>query len=125
MSSSNNVIDLLEFRKRKEQELPKASAELAGFVEAYHEAGPEATDVFTKSIRLLKAYGFDVEDFDDRDVLLLREAIFSIILRYREEHHPLHSFADEFDKYFNRLEYFLDTEWSDSDELGDEEDDNR
>jgi len=111
MSSSNNVIDLDEFRKRKQQALPKPSAQLAQFVEAYHEAGPEALDVFTKSVRLLKAYGFDVEEFDQRDVLLLREAIFSIVLRYREEHHPLHSFVDEFDKYFNRLEFFLDSEW--------------
>jgi hypothetical protein len=60
---------------------------------------------------LLRAYGFETEDFDRKDVLLLREAIFSIILRYREEHHPLHSFVDEFDKYFNRLEFFLDSEW--------------
>jgi hypothetical protein len=89
----------------------KRTRHLESFVEAYHEAGPEATDVFNKTMMLLRAYGFETEDFDRKDVLLLREAIFSIILRYREEHHPLHSFVDEFDKYFNRLEFFLDSEW--------------
>ena len=49
--------------------------------------------------------------------------MFSIILRYREEHHPLHSFVDDFDKYFNKIEYYLDTEWSDADDQSEEEDD--
>jgi hypothetical protein len=117
MESSNNVVDLEEFRKRKKESLPKPSAQLTRFVEAYHDAEPEALDVYTKSIRLLRAYGFEVEDFNKKDVLLLREALFSIILRYREEHHPLHSFVEDFDKYFNKLEYYLDTEWSNAEHL--------
>jgi hypothetical protein len=94
----------------------KRTRHLESFVEGYHEAGPEATDVFNKTMMLLRAYGFETEDFDRKDVLLLREAIFSIILRYREQHHPLHMFVEDFDKYFNKLEYFLDSEWHNADE---------
>lgn len=125
MESSNNVVSLEDFKKKKEAPRGKPSAQLRQFVEAYHEAGPEATDMFNKAMMLYKAYGFDTDYFDQRDVLLLREALFSIILRYRDAHHPLHTFADEFDKYFNRLEYFLDTEWSQADDQSEEEDDNR
>ena len=77
--------------------------------------------MFNKSMMLLRAYGFETEDFDRKDVLLLREAIFSIILRYREAHHPLHTFVEDFDKYFNRLEFFLDSEWQHADEDPDDE----
>jgi hypothetical protein len=110
-SNNDNVVSLAEFRQKKMEPKMKRTRHLESFVEGYHEAGPEATDVFNKTMMLLRAYGFETEDFDRKDVLLLREAIFSIILRYREEHHPLHSFVDEFDKYFNRLEFFLDSEW--------------
>lgn len=114
--TSNNVIDLDAFRKSKSAPRVKKTAQLERFIEAYHEAGPEATDMFNKAMMLFKAYGFDTDDFDQKDVLLLREALFSIILRYRDEHHPLQSFAGEFDKYFNRLEYYLDSEWQDADD---------
>lgn len=116
MSSSNNdnVVSMAEFRLKKME--PKRTKYLESFVEGYHEAGPESIDVFNKTIMLLRAYGFETEGFDRRDLLLLREAIFSIILRYREQHHPLHTFVGEFDKYFNKLEYFLDTDWHNADE---------
>lgn len=115
-NSSNNVIDLGTFRKKKKAKAGiKITPLLEGFIEAYHEAGPEATYMFDRAMRLFKAYGFETDDFEHKDVLLLREAIFSIILRYREQHHPLHSFVDDFDKYFNKLEYFLDTEWANAD----------
>ena len=122
--SSNNVVSLEDFKKKKEAPKGKPSVQLQRFVEAYHEAGPEAIDMFNKAMMLFKAYGFETEDFQQKDVLLLREALFSIILRYREEHHPLHSFVDDFDKYFNRIEYYLDTEWSQADDQSEEEDDN-
>ena len=120
-SNNDNVVSMAEFRQKKMGTKLKRTKHLESFVEGYHEAGPEATDVFNKTMMLLRAYGFETEDFDRRDVLLLREAVFSIILRYREQHHPLHSFVDDFDKYFNKLEYFLDTEWQDSDEDPDDE----
>lgn len=91
------------------------SAMLEQFVEAHHEAGPEATDMYDKALMLFKAYGFETEDFSHKDLLLLREALFSIILRYRGASHPLHTFVEEFDKYFNRIEYFLDSEWQNAD----------
>lgn len=119
--SSNNVIDLGEFRKRKTAPKFKKTKQLEEFVEAYHEAGPEAMDMFNKAMMLFRAYGFETEDFRREDVLLLREALFSIILRYREAHHPLHSFVDDFDKYFNKLEYYLDSEWLAADEDPDDE----
>jgi len=119
--SSNNVVSLEDFRKKKEAPKGKPSQQLLNFVEAYHEAGPEATDMFNKAMMLFKAYGFDTEDFDQKDILLLREALFSIILRYREAHHPLHSFTEDFDKYFNKLEYYLDSEWLEADESSDDE----
>lgn len=109
--SNNNVVDLNAFRRKKEGPKIIPGAALKKFVEAYHEAGPEATDMYRKAIMLFKAYGFDTDDFDHKDLLLLREALFSIILRYREHDHPLHTFAEEFDKYFNKLEYHLDSEW--------------
>lgn len=122
--SNDNVVDLDAFRKKKNApkfKLGKNQA-LEEFVEAYHEAGPEAIDIFNKAIMLFRAYGFETDDLDQRDVLLLREALFSIILRYREQHHPLHAFAEHFDKYFNSLEYYLDTDWSRAD-IDDPEDD--
>lgn len=109
--SNDNVVDLDAFRKKKNAPKIEHGKRLQQFVEAYHEAGPEATDMFRKAMMLFKAYGFDTDDFDQRDVVLLREALFSIILRYREHDHPLHTFAEEFDKYFNKLEYHLDSEW--------------
>jgi hypothetical protein len=112
---------MAEFRLKKQVPKQKMTKHLESFVEHYHEAGPEAMDVFNKSMMLLRAYGFETEDFDRRDVLLLREAIFSIILRYREAHHPLHTFVDDFDKYFSRIEYFLDSEWQHADEDPDDE----
>jgi len=124
--SSNNVIDLGAFRKRRKAKADiKITPTMERFIEAYHEAGPEATDMFDKAMMLFKAYGFETDDFDHRDVVLLREALFSIILRYREQHHPLHTFVEDFDKYFNKLEYFLDTEWvkADFEEFDDEQPD--
>jgi hypothetical protein len=115
-SNNDNVVSLAEFRQKKMEPKMKRTRHLESFVEGYHEAGPEATDVFNKTMMLLRAYGFETEDFDRKDVLLLREAIFSIILRYREQHHPLHMFVEDFDKYFNKLEYFLDSEWHNADE---------
>ena len=115
-SNNDNVVSMAEFRLKKQVPKQKMTKHLESFVEHYHEAGPEAMDVFNKSMMLLRAYGFETEDFDRRDVLLLREAIFSIILRYREAHHPLHTFVDDFDKYFSRIEYFLDSEWQHADE---------
>lgn len=118
MTSSNNIIDFVSFRKKREEEndpdnlLPR----LEQFIEAYHEAGPEATDMFNRSLMLFKAYGFDVEEISPKDLLLLRETMFSIILRYREQHHPLHTFAEEFDKYFSGLEYFLESSWVEIDD---------
>jgi hypothetical protein len=112
---------MAEFRQRKNAPKLEQSANLRGFVEAYHEAGPETLSIFNEAMHLLEAYGFDPEGFDRRDVLLLREALFSIIIRYRGEFHPLHTMADEFDKYFNKLEFFLDTEWQNADEDPDDE----
>jgi hypothetical protein len=112
---------MAEFRQKKHGPKMKRTKYLESFVEAYHEAGPEATDMFNKAMMLFKAYGFETNDFDQKDVLLLREALFSIILRYRDAHHPLHTFAEGFDKYFNKLEYFLDSEWESSDEDPDDE----
>lgn len=120
-SNNDNVVSMAEFRLKKQVPKQKMTKHLESFVEHYHEAGPEAMDVFNKSMMLLRAYGFETEDFDRRDVLLLREAIFSIILRYREAHHPLHTFVDDFDKYFSRIEYFLDSEWQHADEDPDDE----
>jgi len=120
-SNNDNVVSLAEFRQKKMEPKMKRTRHLESFVEGYHEAGPEAMDTFNKTMMLLRAYGFETDDFDRRDVLLLREAVFSIILRYREQHHPLHTFVDDFDKYFNKLEYFLDTEWHTADENPDDE----
>lgn len=120
-SNNDNVVSMAEFREKKRGPKMKKSKHLESFIEHYHEAGPEATDVFIKSMMLLKAYGFETQDFERKDVLLLREAIFSIILRYREAHHPLHSFVEDFDKYFSKLEYFLDSEWQNADEDPDDE----
>lgn len=120
-SNNDNVVSMAEFRLKKQVPKQKMTKHLESFVEHYHEAGPEAMDVFNKSMMLLRAYGFETEDFDRKDVLLLREAIFSIILRYREAHHPLHTFVDDFDKYFSRIEYFLDSEWQHADEDPDDE----
>ena len=115
-SNNDNVVSMAEFRQKKMEPKLKRTKHLESFVEGYHEAGPEAMDTFNKTMMLLRAYGFETEDFDRKDVLLLREAIFSIILRYREQHHPLHTFVEDFDKYFNKLEYFLDSEWHNADE---------
>ena len=120
-SNNDNVVSMAEFRSKKRGPKQKMTKHLESFVEHYHEAGPEAMDVFNKSMMLLRAYGFETEDFDRKDVVLLREAIFSIILRYREAHHPLHTFVEDFDKYFSRIEYFLDTEWQNADEDPDDE----
>lgn len=120
-SNNDNVVSMAEFRQKKMEPKIKRTKHLESFVEGYHEAGPEATDVFNKTMMLLRAYGFETGDFDRRDVMLLREAVFSIILRYREQHHPLHTFVDDFDKYFNKLEYFLDSEWHNADEDPDDE----
>lgn len=120
-SNNNNVVSLAEFRRRKEDPELKKSRWLDEFVESYHEAGPEAMDMFNNAMVMFRAHGFETDDFEHRDILLLREVLFSIILRYRGTHHPLHTFADEFDKYFNKLEYHLDTEW---DELSNSDSDN-
>ena len=120
-SNNDNVVSMAEFRLKKQGPKQKMTKHLESFVEGYHEAGPEAMDVFNKSMMLLRAYGFETEDFDRKDVLLLREAVFSIILRYREQHHPLHTFVEDFDKYFSRLEFFLDSEWQHADEDPDDE----
>lgn len=121
--STDNILDLNAFRKKKNAAKPRRemSEMLEQFVEAHHEAGPEATDMYDKALMLFKAYGFETDDFTHQDLLLLRESLFSIIIRYRGGVHPLHSFADEFDKYFNRIEYFLDSEWQSAD---DDPDDN-
>lgn len=122
-NSTDNIVDLEAFRKKKNA--PKVgkqmSERLEHFVEAHHEAGPEATDMYEKALMLFKAYGFETEDFTHQDLLVLREALFSIILRYRGQDHPLHTFAEEFDKYFNRIEYFLDSEWQNADVDPDDE----
>jgi len=124
--SSNNVVDLGTFRKKRKAKAGiKMTPLMEGFIEAYHEAGPEATFMFERAMLLFKAYGFETDDFEHKDMVLLREALFSIILRYREQHHPLHTFVEDFDKYFNKLEYFLDTEWvkADFEEFDDEQPD--
>lgn len=120
-SNDDNVIDMAEFRRRKEDPSLKKTKGLDRFIQAYHEAGPETMFMFEEIIGMLDEYGFEPEGFDRRDVLLLREALFSLIIRYRGETHPLHSMAEEFDKYFSRLEYFLDTEWQNADEDPDDE----
>ena len=120
-SNNDNVVSVAEFRRKKQEPKLKKTKDLELFVEGYHEAGPEAMAMFERAMMLFRAYGFETEDFRREDVLLLREAFFSIILRYRETHHPLHTFVEDFDKYFNRLEYFLDTEWQNADEDPDDE----
>lgn len=119
-SSNNNIVSLAEFRQKKQGPKLKKTKQLEEFVESYHEAGPEATDMFNKAMMLFKAYGFETDDFNKKDILLLREALFSIILRYRDAHHPLHTFVEDFDKYFNKLEFFLDTEWHNADQNSDD-----
>ena len=124
MTTSNNVIDINSFRKKKSE---KADVKMTGamerFIEAYNEAGPEATHMFNEAIRLFEAYGFEVEDFTHTDILLLRETFFSIILRYRQHYHPLHGFIKDFDKYFDTLEQYMDLWWVDVEETTDPDND--
>jgi hypothetical protein len=111
--TSNNVIDLsaqrLVRQKAHTEELRSAS-KMETFLEGYCEASYEAMHIFNSTINSLKSEGFDDSYFDISDVKLLRETLFCIIMRYREQYHPLHSYSPEFDKYFSEIEKYLDEE---------------
>lgn len=104
---SNNVVDLNLYKASKTQ---KADSVPSGdtttvdqFIENYAEAAAVVQLLLPAILNVFEQNGVDINSLNESDAVLLRESLVSMMMRYRLAFHPLQPYAEDFDKYFDKL----------------------
>jgi hypothetical protein len=105
--SGDNVIDSssLFAKKREEHEQSKAEPNetekiqsiLDGMTEVYENATPAVESAIQYLVQQLQLAGYKAADFTYEDYLLMRESMFSMVMRSRDLFHPLQVISHSFE----------------------------
>lgn len=100
---SNNVVDLNLYRSSKVKKPSGDTTSLDEFIDNYSEATAVVSLLLPSIIGVFEQNGIDITSFNESDAVLLRESLVSMVMRYRQAFHPLQPYAEDFDKYFEKL----------------------
>jgi len=106
--TDSNVIDSTSLFTKKREEREQAKVEIneteriekmvEGMQAVYDYATPAVESAITHLIQQLQLAGYKAADFTYEDYLLMRESMFSMVMRSRDLFHPLqvisHTFQD-------------------------------
>lgn len=118
MTQSNNIVDLAEFRQKKDSDMIEIG--IFGDVAFLKSEGltleeqehikaaiiesnnfdfmpvPDAPAIFDATLFAMAILGYKIQEFDPRDLELLRETICSLLMRKTNRVHPLQAFVDTY-----------------------------
>lgn len=116
---SNNIVDLNLYKASKAQKVDSApsgdTTTVDQFVDNYVEAAAIVQLLLPAILNVFEQNGVDINSLNESDAVLLRESLVSMMMRYRLAFHPLQPYAEDFDKYFDKLAIIINQRSGDKD----------
>lgn len=106
--NEEKVVDLNAYRTRRRTMTP-GHDKVEQFITEHAQADLEVLTILSAIHRQLFDLQIDPNTMSESDITLLREAIYSVLMSTRGQHHPLQHFAKDFHKYFRVIDEYLDS----------------